>query len=76
MKRAYRSVFRLVAAALMFLGVVELALEIAEWLRHRHDGTPVGVGPLVIGAALLAVGVILFAASSKLAARLSDEADE
>jgi hypothetical protein len=72
MKRAVRSLIRLVACGFAIFGGMEIVL---EYVRHRARGTTVSVSSCVIGALLIVVGVIVFAFSTKLAETLADNFD-
>jgi hypothetical protein len=76
MKRAIRSLLRLIAAALMLLGLVEAGLEFAEFKRHQREGTDIGFGALVIGLILLVAGAVLLSASSRLAEKIGRDFEE
>ena len=69
MRRAVRTVIRLIAAGIIVVAVMSLALEFTRSRQHRAD---FAVWRCVIDFLAVALGVVLFATSSKLAARLTD----
>ncbi|HEU5123406.1 MAG TPA: hypothetical protein VFW05_05005 [Verrucomicrobiae bacterium] len=73
MKRAIRNLIRFIAAGLITFGGMEIGLEI---MRHRLQNAEIGVRQCVIGSALIIIGAMLLAFSSRLADRLSDDLDE
>ena len=73
MKRAVRTVIRLIAAGIIVFGGLNLALEFARFRQHRADFSS---GRCVVDSLVIVLGVILAAASGKLAARLTDDFDE
>lgn len=73
MKRAIRNLIRFIAAGLITFGGLEIGLEI---VRHRLQNAEIGLRECLIGAGLILGGVILFAFSSRLADRLSDDLEE
>jgi hypothetical protein len=73
MKRAVRTVLRLIAAGLLLFGGLELAL---EFLRRRMPESHLSIWRCLAGTLLLALGVGLYAASARLAERWTDEFDE
>ena len=73
MRRAVRAILRLIAAGLILFGGLEIGL---EWMRRQVDKTGIRTGRCLVGAALIALGVFLFAASARLAERLTDDPDE
>jgi len=73
MKRAVRSVIRLVAAGFLLVGAMEVGL---EFVRHRLRGISFGWWRVLLGLALAAAGVVLWAASRRLAEILTDDFDE
>lgn len=79
MKRAVRSVIQLIAAGLVILGALEICLEIAHHLVqvHKHiEPVETNIWHYIIGAVLLAVGVILFLGAESIAEQLTDEPDD
>ena len=73
MKRAVRSVIRLVAAGFLLVGAMEMGL---EFVRHRLRGTPFGWWRVLLGLGLAVVGAALWALSRRLAETLTDDFDE
>jgi hypothetical protein len=73
MKRAVRSVLRLLAAGAVVVGGMELGL---EFTRHRLRGTTASVWHCLLGALIVLAGVALFAASDRLARTLTDDFEE
>ena len=73
MKRAVRAVLRLIAVGLFVFGGMEIGLEGMQHLLKKVEVRP---WPCVIGLALIALGVLLFAASARLAERFTDDYDE
>jgi hypothetical protein len=76
MKRAVRTLIRLVAAGLLVFGGMELGLEGYVYMRHQRSGAEISPWYCIIGAVLIVLGAILFAASSKLAHKLAGDLDE
>ena len=70
MKRAVRSLIRIIAAALVVFGGLGASLEFA---RHRVQGEEMRLGPLIQGAVLIVVGIAIFAASARLAEKFADD---
>lgn len=73
MKRAVRTLIRIIAAALVVFGGMQMAL---EFFRDRLNETGLRWGPIIIGALLIVGGIILLAASAALAERFTDDFDE
>ena len=73
MKRAVRSLIRLIALGLFVFGGMEIIL---EYVRHRMRQTPISVWHCVIGSILIVLGVTAFATSAKLAEQLTDDFEE
>lgn len=73
MKRAVRAILRLIAAGLLVFGGLELGL---EFMRRRVHKAQISLWHFVIGAVLIALGVLLFAVSARLAEQLTDDFDE
>jgi len=73
MKRAVRTVIRLIATGIIVFGGLTLALEFARFRQHRADFSS---RRCVVDSLVIVLGVILAAASGKLAARLTDDFDE
>ena len=73
MKRAVRSVLRLVGAGFLLLGGMEMGL---EFTRHRLRGAPFGWGRCLLGLGLAVAGCLVLAVSGRLAEKLTDDFDE
>ena len=73
MKRAIRTVVRLVAAGLILFGGMEIGLELT---RHRLRGESIKAWHCVVGSLLIVGGVALFAVSSRIAERLGEDFEE
>jgi ethanolamine transporter EutH len=73
MKRAVRVLIRVVAAGLLVFGGMEIGL---EYMRHRVQKVQISLWHCVISAVLVALGVVLFAASARLAEQFTDDIDE
>jgi len=73
MKRAVRSVIRLAAAGIMIIGALYLGM---DFMRYRFQGGRPSAVQLVLGMIAIGAGLVLFLASSALAARLADHFDE
>ena len=71
MKRAVRTLIRIIAAALVVFGGLALGLEYA-----RQRTAQVSWGQIMLGAALIAAGIGLFAVSARLAEKFTDDFDE
>jgi uncharacterized membrane protein HdeD (DUF308 family) len=73
MKRAVRTLIRIIAAAFILFGVIEIVLEYA---RHRLPEAVMSWGQIGISSLLIVAGIALLAASSKLAEKLTDDFEE
>ena len=73
MNRAYGSLLRLIAAGLVFLGVIGLAVDAARWMQHRTGGPAPGFWAVALDAGLLTGGMGLFAGGRRLAKHLIDD---
>lgn len=73
MKRAVRTLIRVVAAALVVFGGLGASL---EFTRHRLQQADLRAGPLIQGAVLVVVGIVIFAASGWLAEKFADDLEE
>ena len=73
MKRAVRSVIRLIAAGFLLVGGMELGL---EFVRHRLRGSHLGLWRCLLGLALAIAGGLLLAFSGRLAESLTDDFEE
>jgi len=79
MKRAVRTLIQIIAAGLMLFGVLEIGLEFAHHqvqIRDHIEPIKTNIWRYIIGVALFAVGVILFAGSDSIAEQLTDDIDE
>ena len=79
MKRAVRTLIRIIGVAVVVFGLLEIGLEIAHHqVQVRDHVNPVknNIWSYVIGAVLLFVGFILFAGSHSLAEQLTDDFDD
>ena len=73
MKRAVRTLIRLVGAGFAVFGFMAFAF---EFVKHRVRNAGISVWHCVLGAILIAIGVILFLGSESLAEQLTDDPDE
>jgi hypothetical protein len=73
MKRAARTLIRLIAAGIIVIGVLSLGLEFARYRQHRADFSG---WRCVFDFLAVTLGAILLAVSSKLADRFTDDFDE
>ena len=73
MKRAVRTIIRLIAAGLILFGGIEVAL---DFFNHRLHKASLSVWAWVIGIFLILLGGFLIAASESLADQLTDDIDE
>ena len=73
MKRAVRTVLRLVAAGLILFGGLALSL---EFLRQRLPEAGISIWRCFLGALLLVLGGTLCALSARLAERFTADFDE
>ena len=71
MKRAVRSLIRIIAVALVVFGGLALGLEYA-----RQRTAALSWGQLVLGVFLISAGIGLFAASATLAEKFTDDFEE
>lgn len=79
MKRAVRTLIRIIAAALLVFGALEIGLEIVHHqiqVRNHVEPIQTNVWRYIIGAILFVVGVILFLGSESLADQLTDDIEE
>jgi len=79
MKRAVRTLIRIIAVGLLVFGALEIGLEIAHHqVQVRDHIAPIktNIWHYIIGAGLILTGVILFAGSESLAEQLTDDIDE
>jgi drug/metabolite transporter (DMT)-like permease len=73
MKRAVRTLIRLVAAGLAVVGVMVLGL---EFIRLRGPSGRIDLWNGIVGLILVVLAVVLFAASSALAKRWTEDFEE
>jgi hypothetical protein len=73
MRRALRNLFRLLAAGLVVFGAMGIGL---EFIRHRLRGAEIRWTYVGVSTGLTAAAIALFATSDRMAARLSDDADD
>jgi hypothetical protein len=79
MKRAVRTLLRLIAAGLLIFGALEIGLELEHHqlqIRNHVEPAETNIWRYVIGAVLVVAGLILFAASASLAEQLTDDFEE
>jgi len=79
MKRAVRSLIRIIAAALFVFGALEIGLELEHHqlqVRNHIEPVQTNVWHYIIGAILFVAGIILFTGSESLAGQLTDDIDE
>lgn len=73
MKRAVRSVIRLIAAGFIVIGGIYAGLEFAQYRSANGDPSLLRI---LLSTLTVVAGLVLFASSSGLAARLTGEYDE
>ena len=73
MKRAIRTVIRLIAAGAIVIGGMDCGLEFVRHWRHFRE---ISLWVCIINCLVIVAGVILFAASAALAEKFSDDFDE
>jgi len=79
MKRAVRTLIKIIGATAALFGLLEIGLEIAHHqIQVRDHVIPIknNIWSYVIGIVLLFVGFILFAGSNSLAEQLTDDYDD
>ena len=79
MKRAVRTLIRIIAAALILFGALEIGFEVVHHQVQvsKHAQTiQSNIWHYIIGAILIAVGVVLFLGSESLADQLTDDIDD
>lgn len=79
MKRAVRTLIRIIAVALLVFGALEIGLEIAHHqvqVRNHVEPIHTNVWRYVIGGILFVAGVVLFLGSESLAEQLTDDIEE
>ena len=73
MKRAVRSIIRLIAAGLLLFGGIELGW---EFIRHRVQKSEISAWHCALGGILIALGILSFWASGRLAEQFTDDFEE
>jgi len=73
MKRAVRTVIRLLAAGLFLVGGMEIGL---EFMRQRAKEGGIRLGSCLLGAVLIVLGATLAGVSGRLATRLTEDFEE
>ena len=73
MKRAVRTVIRLIAAGIIVIGSMSIVLEFARYKLQRAEPD---IWQFLLGSFAIVAGLALFAASSRLAARWTRDADD
>jgi uncharacterized membrane protein HdeD (DUF308 family) len=73
MKRAVRTLIRIIASAFILFGVIEIVLEYA---RDRLPDAKISWWQIVIGSLLIVAGIVLLTVSAKLAEKLADDFEE
>jgi hypothetical protein len=73
MRRAVRSLISLVASGLVLFGVMEIGF---QYVNHRMRKAEVSLWHCLAGGILFVLGLILFALSSRLAKRLTEDFEE
>jgi hypothetical protein len=73
MKRSVRMVIRLIASGIIIVGGMNVGL---EYMRHRMQGAEIAWLRFGLGTLGVVLGAALFAASSSLAERMTDDVDE
>jgi hypothetical protein len=73
MKRAVRMVIRLIAAGIIVVGGMNTGL---EYMRYRLHAAEINLWRVCLGLLGVLVGVTLFAFSSSLAERMTDDIEE
>lgn len=79
MKRAVRTLIRIIGAALILFGALEIGLELVHHqvqVRNHVEPVHTNFWHYIIGAILIGVGVILFLGSESLADQLTDDIDD
>lgn len=74
MKRAVRTVIRILAAGLIVIGGLNLLLE--YYIHHRKHSEEVRWGSVLLSATGIIAGVAFFAMSSRIARRLAEDFEE
>lgn len=73
MKRAVRTVIRLIAVGVALVGGMNAGLEL---VRHQMQGAEINLWRVCLGVLGVVLGLVLFATSSALAERLTDDIEE
>jgi hypothetical protein len=73
MKRAVRMVMRLIASGIILVGGMNAGL---EFMRQRVQEVELNLWRVCLGVLGVVVGLALFAASSSLAEKLTDDSEE
>jgi len=73
MKRAIRTVIRLIAAGAIVIGGMDCGLEVVRRWKHFKE---VSLWVCIINFLVIVAGVILFVASAALAEKFADDFDE
>jgi len=73
MKHAVCTILRLIAGGLLVFGGLQAGL---EFMRRRTQQAESSPWPYVVGSLLILLGVALFAFSSRIAARLTEDYDD
>jgi hypothetical protein len=79
MKRAVRTLIRIIAGGFMAFAALEIGLELEHHqiqVQNHVDPVTTNVWHYVIGAVLFAIGVVLFLGSESLAEQLTDDIDD
>ena len=72
-QKGVRMLLRLVAASMMLISGMLVGL---EFLNHRAKGVDISYVKVALNALVVIAGVVLFAASSNIAAQLTDAEEE
>ena len=73
MRRAVRSLIRLIASGLLLFGAIEIGF---QYMNHRARHAEINLWHCIAGAVLFVAGLILLGLSAKLAERLTDDFEE
>ncbi len=79
MKRAVRTLIRIIAVAMVVFGALAIGLELEHRAVqiHKHvDPIKTNIWYYIVGALLLVLGAIIFMGSESLAEQLTDDVDE
>jgi hypothetical protein len=69
-KRAIRTVLRLIASGFVVFGGMQLAL---EFVRHRLRGSEISLWQCSLGAIFVVLGLVLFGYSARIAQKWADD---